>query len=126
MGPVPATWLAARPQGWLLLVVACVACAAPARAQIYSWRDASGNLVLSNRRSRAPGGQDDRVVHRAEGRRRSARPAFVAADRGGVYDDLIAEQRALNGVRADLVRAVDAGRIRRSTRTRDRRKARWV
>ena len=33
----------------LLLAAACLALAAPASAQIYSWRDDAGNLVLSNR-----------------------------------------------------------------------------
>ena len=30
----------------------CLVAAAPAEAQIYSWRDASGHLVLSNKPSR--------------------------------------------------------------------------
>jgi soluble lytic murein transglycosylase-like protein len=76
--------------------------AAPARAQIYSWRDASGNLVLSER---PPADQKVRTyaVPKAE-RIRATR--FVGVSRGRLYDDLIAEHAKLNDVRADLVRAV--------------------
>ena len=34
----------------LVSVVASLACAVPASAQIYTWRDANGNLVLSDQR----------------------------------------------------------------------------
>jgi soluble lytic murein transglycosylase-like protein len=78
--------------------------ATPARAQIYSWRDANGNLVLSNHRS---------------GTSSTATPAAIVpktpvaaitrqttSERGWVYSNLIAEHSRLQGVRADLVRAV--------------------
>jgi soluble lytic murein transglycosylase-like protein len=83
-------------------VAALLVLAAPAQAQIYSWRDASGNLVLSGR---PPIGTTVRTyaVPKAESIRATR---FVAADRGRMYDDLIAEHARLNNVRADLVRAV--------------------
>jgi len=88
-----------------LLTAACLAIALPASAQIYSWRDAAGNLVLSNR-PRA-GGPSTAIpsfpVPQAE-KVRATR--FVAADRGRMYDDLIAEHARANGVRPDLVKAV--------------------
>lgn len=76
----------------------------PASAQIFSWRDAGGNLVLSNQK---PGVGAESIVsypvHRSEGVR-SVRE--VASDRSAVYDDLIVEQAERHGVRQSLVRAV--------------------
>jgi soluble lytic murein transglycosylase-like protein len=86
-----------------LAVVVCLGAAVPAQAQIYSWRDANGNLVLSNRRPEQPGLLKSYAVPQAETVRATR---FAAAERGRVYDDLIAEHSRLNGVRADLVRAV--------------------
>jgi len=76
--------------------------ATPAEAQIYSWRDAAGNLVLSGR---PPANQTVKTyaVPKADSIRATR---FVGADRGRVYDDLISEHARLNNVRADLVRAV--------------------
>jgi soluble lytic murein transglycosylase-like protein len=85
-----------------LAAAALLLAAAPAHAQIYSWRDASGNLVLSGR---PPADQSVRTyaVPKAQSIRATR---FVGADRGRIYDDLIAEHAKLNNVRADLVRAV--------------------
>jgi soluble lytic murein transglycosylase-like protein len=75
--------------------------AAPASAQIYSWRDANGHLVLSNHRP-------DFEVHTyavpQANSVRATRP--VAALPHAVYDELIVEHSRLNGIRTDLVRAV--------------------
>ena len=83
------------------LLAICLTCAAPVHAQIYSWRDANGHLVLSDR----PLGPVEHTypVPDAESVR-TTRPAGVEPSRP--YDDLIAEQARLNGVRTDLVRAV--------------------
>jgi soluble lytic murein transglycosylase-like protein len=81
----------------------CLASAAPARAQIYSWRDAKGNLVLSNRRPDATIKLASYVVPKAQGLR-ATRP--VVAERAWAYDDLIVEHSRTYNVRADLVRAV--------------------
>lgn len=70
-------------------------------AQIYTWRDASGNLVLSDRP------KDAAARSFAVARRdafRSTRPVDIR--RVSAYDGLIAEHSATHGVRADLVRAV--------------------
>ena len=79
--------------------------AVPARAQIYSWRDANGNLVVSNRRpeSATPVSTKTYAVPKAEGVRATR---YAASDRGRQYDDLISEHSKRNGVRSDLVRAV--------------------
>jgi soluble lytic murein transglycosylase-like protein len=85
-----------------IAAVLLIAAAAPARAQIYTWRDTNGNLVLSDH-------PRDGVVVRtfAVPQADSLRVTrFVASSRAGVYDDLIAEQARLNGVRPSLVRAV--------------------
>jgi len=90
-----------------LLRVSLVACLltaafpAAARAQIYAWRDASGNLVLSDR-PKDPSAQTFSVP--GTGRVRTTRQAMRG--RSTEYDSLIAEHAADNGVDAGLVRAV--------------------
>ena len=87
----------------LLALALCLGSAVPASAQIYSWRDANGTLVLSNRR---PAGTSD-VKSYAVPNSPSVRAArYATADRSRIYDDLITEHARLNSVRADLVRAV--------------------
>jgi hypothetical protein len=85
----------------LLWAMSCLVLAAPAQAQIYTWRDTNGHLVLSNR----PAGGINRtyVVPQATSVR-ATRP--VASARGRAYDQLIADHARLNAVRPDLVRAV--------------------
>lgn len=94
----------------LLRIISRIACAAcllgisvPAQAQIYSWRDANGNLVLSNRRPGTSARTASFAVPKADGLRATR---AVVADRARAYDDLISEHSRANGVRADLVRAV--------------------
>ena len=89
----------------LALLIAGVASAAPASAQIYTWRDANGHLVLSNVRtaSGAPAATKTYAVPRTENVRATR---YVTADRGSQYENLITEHSQLNGVRSDLVRAV--------------------
>lgn len=85
-------------------VVASVllALAAPAGAQIYTWRDANGNLVLSNHRPGSTTGVRTFAV--SDSRLRTTRG--TTGQRSRLYDDLIVEHARLNGVRTDLVRAV--------------------
>jgi soluble lytic murein transglycosylase-like protein len=88
-----------------LALLACLGAAAPARAQIYSWHDANGNLVLSNRRPASANA--DAVKSYAVPTTTSVRATrYVAVERSRMYDDLILEHARLNGVRSDLVRAV--------------------
>ena len=77
--------------------------AAPARAQIYTYRDTNGQLVLSNRRVEPAATARSYAVPNAANVRATR---YVAAERVSVYDDLITEHSKVNGVRADLVRAV--------------------
>ncbi len=77
--------------------------ALPAQAQIYTWRDASGNLVLSNKRPAATAATTSYSVPAAESVRATR---YAPAERGRQYDELIDEHCRRNGVRTALVRAV--------------------
>ena len=72
-----------------------------ASAQIYSWRDASGVLVVSNK----PRDGDGRtyVVSKAEGFRSTR---AVSDSRSAPYEQLISTHAASQGISAHLVRAV--------------------
>jgi soluble lytic murein transglycosylase-like protein len=87
------------------MLIGTVVSAAPASAQIYTWRDANGHLVLSNVRTEtgAPAATRTYAVPRAETVRATR---YVTADRAWQYETLITEHSRLNGVRSDLVRAV--------------------
>jgi soluble lytic murein transglycosylase-like protein len=86
-----------------VMIAACLSAAAPAHAQIYTFRDAKGQLVLSNHRPASATKLPSYAVPRAEGLRATR---SVAAERARAYDDLISEHSRTQGVRADLVRAV--------------------
>ncbi len=75
----------------------------PASAQIYSWRDPNGNLVLSNRKPANPAQLHSYAVPQTETVRATR---YAGLNRSRMYDDLILEHAQLNGVRTDLVRAV--------------------
>jgi soluble lytic murein transglycosylase-like protein len=89
---------------YVLLVVA-LGVAAPARAQIYSWRDANGNLIVSNKRPPSEGASQIKsfAVPKTDTVRATR---YAATDRSRQYDDLIAEHAQAHNVRSDLVRAV--------------------
>ncbi len=80
-----------------------VALSVPASAQIYTFKDASGRLVLSNIRPASTTQLPSYTVPKAQGIR-ATRPAV--AERARAYDALIIEHSRTQGVRADLVRAV--------------------
>lgn len=72
-----------------------------AHAQIYTWRDANGNLVLSNRPKQ---GADVRTFEVPKASNvRATRSISARAD---AYEDLIVGHATINDVRPDLVRAV--------------------
>ena len=81
--------------------VLCLGMAAPAGAQIYTWRDANGHLVLSDRPQGSAARSFAEPKAESTGATRSA-----ATDRSRLYDDLFVEHARLNRVRPDLVRAV--------------------
>ena len=81
----------------------CVlAAASPAQAQIYTWTDGNGHLVLSNRAK--GGGETAYVVPQTESIRTTR--SIVDGVKSSLYDELIREHARLNGIRTDLVRAV--------------------
>lgn len=89
----------------LLVVLGVVVCASTARAQIYSWRDASGSLVLSDQapREHVAGVRTFRVPH-TSGDVLSTKPTSAAFTE--TYDKLITQHAQARGLRPDLVRAV--------------------
>jgi len=95
----------ASPNGLRVFIAAALLFAAvPAQAQIYSWRDANGNLVLSNKK---PLSDAESLKSYAVPKADTVRATrYAAVDRGRNYDELISEHARLNNVRADLVRAV--------------------
>jgi soluble lytic murein transglycosylase-like protein len=81
-----------------------VVTAVPAEAQIYTWRDAAGNLVLSNKPRDGEAKVATYAVPGASLIRTSTKPA---TSRGATaYDDLIAHNASQHGISPDLVRAV--------------------
>jgi soluble lytic murein transglycosylase-like protein len=84
-----------------LAAVLAVLLPAAAHAQIYSWRDANGNLVLSDRPHQ---GAERRTfaVPQASG----VRVTRGLSARGDQYEDLIVGHATLHKIRPDLVRAV--------------------
>src|SRR5262245_9440836 len=92
-----------------LVAMFCVCgIANPARAQIYSWRDANGVLVLSNLPpdgSQSPPKVTQPVtVTRPVTARVTAAPILLTS--GASYEPLILLHSVLQGIKADLVRAV--------------------
>jgi soluble lytic murein transglycosylase-like protein len=88
----------------LATALVCLGAALPAQAQIYSWRDASGTLVLSNTPRTDSAEATTYAVHGAAAIRTTTKP--VTGGRQRAYDDLIEEHARANGVSPDLVRAV--------------------
>jgi soluble lytic murein transglycosylase-like protein len=84
------------------MVVLCTA--APAAAQIYSWRDAEGKLVLSDKPRPDQGQQTTYEVHGAAAVRSTV--AQVSREKSAPYDASINAHSERMGVAADLVRAV--------------------
>src|SRR5438067_2670552 len=87
----------------VLAAAAFAATAVPASAQIYTWRDDNGNLVVSDRRPSTETTTPTFAVPKAADVR-ATRP--VAVTRWTTFVDLITEHARAQGVRADLVRAV--------------------
>ena len=88
----------------LLVGAVSLAAVAPAQAQIYSWRDANGQLVVSNYRRPPDSASVKSYAVAPTSSVRSTR--YAATQRSRQYDDLISEHAQLNRVRTDLVRAV--------------------
>lgn len=86
----------------LAAALAALAWPSPADAQIYAWRDGSGNLVLSDRRLDA--GAVTYAVPSAPSFRLTRPPAPTAVAQP--FEPLVQEHAARHSLRPDLVRAV--------------------
>jgi soluble lytic murein transglycosylase-like protein len=86
----------------LLVVTVVLGVASPAAAQIYSWRDADGKLVLSDKPRTGDGAQATYAVH-------GSTPVSATAgstSKSAPYEASITEHARRQQVAADLVRAV--------------------
>lgn len=90
----------------LVALVVCLATAVPAQAQIYSWRDAAGNLVLSS--TKPQGASAPVTTYAVRSATTLIRTTSKPPSSRGVtaYDDLIQQHSERHGISADLVRAV--------------------
>jgi soluble lytic murein transglycosylase-like protein len=79
-----------------------VALPTPANAQIYSWRDDTGTLVVSNV-PKAGTATQVYAVPQAETVRATR---YAPPDRSRMYDQVIVEHSRMHNIRPDLVRAV--------------------
>jgi soluble lytic murein transglycosylase-like protein len=88
----------------LLVVTAVLGLASPAAAQIYSWRDIDGKLVVSDKPRPDRGAQTTYDVQGATTIK--ATIPLVASHKSAPYDATINEHARRQGVAEDLVRAV--------------------
>jgi soluble lytic murein transglycosylase-like protein len=86
-----------------LLVLCLLGMAVPAQAQIYSWRDESGSLVLSNKPREGAAPVTSYAVPRTDAVRVTQ---YAPPERGRLYDEVIVEHSRMHNIRPDLVRAV--------------------
>src|SRR3954470_1697839 len=91
------------PRSVLLAALFCALTPALAQAQLYSWKDASGRLIISDQ-PRDPSAQTYLVFGSAGvASFRATKPASAKA---AVYDDLIREHADAHALSPDFVRAV--------------------
>ena len=88
----------------LVVLTIVLGVASPAAAQIYSWRDSDGKLVVSDKPRAGDGAQTTYEVHGAASIK--ATIPLVASHKSAPYDASINEHARRQGVAADLVRAV--------------------
>jgi soluble lytic murein transglycosylase-like protein len=88
----------------LLILAVVLGVASPAAAQIYSWRDDDGRLVVSDTPRAGGGAQTTYEVHGAASFKSTI--PLVASHKSAPYDASINEHARRQGVAADLVRAV--------------------
>ena len=88
----------------LFILAIVLGVASPAAAQIYSWRDSDGKLVVSDTPRAGDGPQTTYEVHGAASIK--ATIPLVSSHKSAPYDASINEHARRQGVAADLVRAV--------------------
>jgi soluble lytic murein transglycosylase-like protein len=87
-----------------VIVTLVLGLASPAAAQIYSWRDADGKLVLSDKPRADHAQLNTYVVHGAAAIK--ATTPVSSSSKSAPYEASISEHSRRQGVAADLVRAV--------------------
>lgn len=87
----------------LLVAGILLAGSTPASAQIFTFRDASGRLVLSNTK---PTESTHLKLYTVPGSSEVRSTRFAAPERAAAFNDLIIEHARQQGVRQSLVRAV--------------------
>jgi len=87
-----------------VLTAGSLVSATAASAQIYSWRDANGHMVLANTPQPGAGTLVPSYPVSPSNAVRTTSP--IAGERARMYENLIYEHARLNDVRPDLVRAV--------------------
>jgi len=87
------------------LLILLAGTVAPAHAQIYSWRDGQGLLVVSDR-PRADGGEMTTYTVPRAATVRATKATDGPSSRADAFDEAIQEHSAAHGVSPDLVRAV--------------------
>src|SRR5690349_177037 len=88
----------------LLVLTVALCTASPAAAQIYSWRDADGKMVLSDKPRADKGEQTTYAVHGSSAVK--ATIPLAISHKSAQYDAAINEHARRQGVAEDLVRAV--------------------
>ena len=90
----------------LLVAAVCLCLATPAAAQIFTWRDADGTLVLSDKPRTDNGQMATYAVAVSGSTSFKATKPLVPTAKSQLYDEHITEHSRRVGVSADLVRAV--------------------
>jgi len=89
----------------VLVLGACLGLTTPAFAQIYSWHDAAGMLVVSDRPN--PAGPSSMTTYEVTGSKSfRATKSLKISSKSDLYDESITRHAANNGLSPDLVRAV--------------------
>ena len=88
----------------LFILTIALGFASPAAAQIYSWRDADGRMVVSDKPRADRGAQTTYAVHGSSSIK--ATIPLAVSHKSAPYDAAINEQARRQGVAEDLVRAV--------------------
>src|SRR5262245_66072641 len=88
----------------LFAAALCALTPSLAQAQLYSWTDASGRLIISDQ-PRDPGAKTY-LVFGSTGVTTSFRSTKPTSPRAAVYDDLITENASQHALSPDFVRAV--------------------
>lgn len=88
----------------MLLLGACLGLATPVSAQIYSWQDEHGTLVLSDRPTKDKSAMTTYAVQGSDAIR--ATKSLKISAKSDLYEESITRHASNNGLSPDLVRAV--------------------